>query len=84
MILDEVQAWDEARKAYQHVLALDNDNAVAKNNLAWLLAAHGGNIDLASNLAQQAKEKLTDTLQATNTIGWIYYEKAFTKPPGAT
>ena len=75
MIFEEIQAWDNAREAYQRVLDLDADNAVAKNNIAWLLAAHGGNIDLALTLAQQAKEKLSDNLQVTNTIGWVYYQK---------
>jgi len=71
-VLESVQRWDEARKAYERAVQLDSGNALAKNNLAWLLVAHGGNIDVALTLAQQSKEKLFDNLQVTNTIGWIY------------
>ena len=75
MIFERAQRWDEAQRAYERVLQLDTGNAIAKNNLAWLLVSHGGNIDVALGLAQQAKEKLEDNLQVTDTIGWIYYKK---------
>jgi len=75
MIFEKIERWDDARKAYERVLQIDGENAVAKNNIAWLLVEHGGNIDVALNLAQQAKEALGDDLQVTNTIGWIYYQK---------
>jgi len=54
---------------------LDSANAIAKNNLAWLLVTHGGNVDVALGLAQQAKEQLEDNVQVTATLGWIYYKK---------
>jgi tetratricopeptide (TPR) repeat protein len=79
MIFESVQRWDDARKAYEHVVQLDQDNTLAKNNLAWLLAEHGGNIDVALNLAQDAKQKSVNNLQITNTIGWIYYKKGVYK-----
>jgi tetratricopeptide (TPR) repeat protein len=75
MIFEKLNRWAEARQAYERTLQLDPDNAIAKNNMAWLLVEHGGNIDVALNLAQQAKEKLGDDLQVTNTIGWVYYQK---------
>ena len=75
MVLEKLQRWDEAQKAYELVLQLDNDEPVAKNNLASLLVSRGGNIDVALTLAQQAKERLPDNVQVTATIGWIYYQK---------
>ncbi len=75
MVFEEAQDWEEARNAYERVLALDNDNAVAANNTAWLLVAHGGNIDRALTLAQQAEERLNHNLQVENTMGWVYYKK---------
>jgi tetratricopeptide (TPR) repeat protein len=74
-IYEKLRLWNEARGAYERVVQLDHENAVAKNNLAWVLTEHGGNIDLALTLAQEAKEKLADNLQVTDTIGWIYYKK---------
>ncbi len=75
VIFEKVQRWDEARAAYERVLQADSGNALAKNNLAALLAERGGNMDVALKLAQEAKEALGDNLQVTNTIGWIYYKK---------
>ena len=77
MLFEKAERWDEARKAYEQALQIDKTNAVAKNNLAWLLAEHDGNIDVALGLAQQAKEALGDDPRVTQTIGWIYYKKGF-------
>jgi Flp pilus assembly protein TadD len=79
VIFEKLQRWDDARKAYENALRIDGDNALVKNNLAWLLAEHGGNIDLALKLAQQAKERLYDNPQVTDTIGWVYYKKGIYK-----
>jgi tetratricopeptide (TPR) repeat protein len=79
MIFEKIQQWDEARAVYERLVKLDNGNALAKNNLAWLLVNRGGNIDVALSLAQQAKEKLNDDPQVTDTIGWIYYKKSLYK-----
>ncbi len=75
MIFEKLNRWTDARKAYEQVLQLDPDDAIAKNNMAWLIMEHGGNMDVALNLAQQAEEKLGDNSQITNTIGWVYYQK---------
>ena len=49
--------------------------APAANNLAWNYAEHGGNLDVALSLAQQAKEQLPDDPNVSDTLGWIYYKK---------
>jgi tetratricopeptide (TPR) repeat protein len=40
-----------------------------------VLADHGGDLNRALTLAQQAKEKLRDSPEITSTLGWIYYKK---------
>jgi tetratricopeptide (TPR) repeat protein len=75
MLLEKLEHWEEAQKAYERAVWLDSGNAIAKNNLAWLLVSRGGNIDVALGLAQQAKEQLMDNVQVTATLGWIYYKK---------
>jgi tetratricopeptide (TPR) repeat protein len=75
MIFEKLQRWDDARRVYERELQLNSDDALAKNNLAWILAEHGGNIDVALKLAQQAQEKLYGNPQVTDTIGWVYYKK---------
>jgi tetratricopeptide (TPR) repeat protein len=67
--------FDKARVCYERALAADRDNVLAKNNLAWLYAEHGGNLDVALRLAQEAKEKDPDDPTITDTLGWIYVKK---------
>jgi tetratricopeptide (TPR) repeat protein len=75
MIYERLQRWNEARDAYEKSLQADSGNALAKNNLASVLADHGGDLNVALTLAQQAKEKMVDSLEVTNTLGWIYYKR---------
>ena len=49
--------------------------AVASNNLAWLYANSGGNLDVALGLAQVAKKALPEQPEVNDTLGWVYYRK---------
>jgi len=64
-----------AQQRYERALQLDPNAAVAANNLAWMYAEHGGNLDIALQLAQTAKRQLTNTPQVNDTLGFIYYKK---------
>jgi Tfp pilus assembly protein PilF len=65
----------EARKRYQRALELDPKAAVAANNLAWMYAETGENLDIALQLAQTAKSQLPNVSQVNDTLGWLYYKK---------
>ncbi len=65
----------EARKRYERVLQLDQNAAVAANNLAYIYAEEGGNLDIALQLAQVAKQKLPDNPYVTDTLAWVYVKK---------
>jgi tetratricopeptide (TPR) repeat protein len=65
----------EAVKRYQKALALDPRAAVAANNLAFRYAEDGGNLDTALQLAQTAKERLPNSPEIDDTLGWVYYKK---------
>lgn len=65
----------EAQARYEMVLAIDPRAAVAANNLAWIYAEGGGNLDVALGLAQTAKSQLANDPQVANTLGWVYYKK---------
>ena len=75
MVYEHIQRWDEARKSYERSLMLDDNSAVVKNNLASVLADHGGDLNVALTLAQQAKEKMVDSPEINSTLGWIYYKR---------
>jgi Flp pilus assembly protein TadD len=47
----------------------------AANNLAYLYAEGGGNIDEALHLAQSAKQQVPDDPHISDTLGWVYYKK---------
>ena len=65
----------EARRWYEKALVADANAPVAANNLAWMTAEQGGNLDVAMQLAQAAKARLPDSHQVDDTLGWVYYKK---------
>jgi Flp pilus assembly protein TadD len=72
MILEQQNRRDEARKRYEEVLALDPHAATAANNLAWILAETGEELDRALQLAQTAVASSPDKPEIIDTLGWVY------------
>ena len=66
---------NDAIPHYKRVLEIEPDNAVVKNNLAWIYAENGGNIDVALHLAEEAKEQRPDDPSISDTLAWIYIKK---------
>jgi Flp pilus assembly protein TadD len=75
MLLDMQHRTSDARARYERALEVDPRAAVAANNLAWIYAETGGNLDIALQLAQTAKAKLPDRAEVNDTLGWIYHKK---------
>jgi tetratricopeptide (TPR) repeat protein len=65
----------QARAQFERALQLDPEAAVAANNLAWIYAEHGGNLDVALHLAQVAQKRLPEVSEVADTLGYIYYKK---------
>jgi len=65
----------EAMQAYEQAIKLDPRNAIALNNLAFLLAENGGDLNEAVTYAQRAKQILPDLDEVSDTLGWIYLKK---------
>jgi tetratricopeptide (TPR) repeat protein len=65
----------EARARYERVLTIDSRAPVAANNLAWLYAENGGNLDMAVDLALTARARLPESAAVTDTLGWVYFKK---------
>jgi tetratricopeptide (TPR) repeat protein len=69
----------QAKDYYESVLRVDQDQAAAKNNLAWLLAnadnPSPADLDRALQLAQDAKNALPNEPSVADTLGWIMYKK---------
>ena len=75
MILEAEHKTDEAQKTYEQVIAAHPQAGLAANNLAWLYAESGANLDVALQLAQTAKQQLSNMPEVDDTLGWIYYKK---------
>src|SRR5204863_10054592 len=63
------------REAFEQTLSVDTRAAVASNNLAYLDAEAGSNLDVALNRAQAAKAALPDDADVNDTLGWIYVKQ---------
>jgi putative PEP-CTERM system TPR-repeat lipoprotein len=77
-ILEASGQIDAARREYERAVGLDPSAAVAANNLAWIYAETGGNLDVALNLAQRAVQRMPDAAQVNDTLGFIFYKKQLT------
>ncbi len=65
----------EAIAEYEEAIRIDSTLAVAKNNLAYLLAEGGQDLDRALTLAQQAKAAMPESPNAADTLGWVLLKK---------
>jgi tetratricopeptide (TPR) repeat protein len=70
----------EAETNYRRALEIAPASPIAANNLAWLLAANGGNLDEALMLAQAAVAGNQSTAVYFDTLGWIYFKKELYSP----
>ncbi len=75
MILESQGKKAEAQAKFEKVMQIDRQAPVAANNLAWLYVENGGNLDLALQLAQTAKQGLNESAEVNDTLGFIYYKK---------
>jgi cellulose synthase operon protein C len=67
--------WDQAKDMYQKALAIQSDNPLASNNLAYVILQQSGNIDVALAMAQTARRGMPDSPNVADTLGWAYYQK---------
>jgi len=75
MLQDSLGQRAEARATYQRVLKLQPDQPIALNNLAYLMAESGDDLDQALTLAQRARKILPQDPNVADTVGWIYIKK---------
>jgi tetratricopeptide (TPR) repeat protein len=75
---DELGRKDLAKKYYEMAIKIDANNALALNNLAYLISETNGDLNEALTYASRAKQKLPNYTEITDTLGWIYIKKNLT------
>src|SRR5713226_9437041 len=75
VILETQGKRDEARRRYEATVAEMSNAPVAANNLAFIYAEEGTNLDVALQLASGAKQQVPDNAEVNDTLGWVYYKK---------
>jgi tetratricopeptide (TPR) repeat protein len=65
----------QAMEDYKKALAIDSNQPLAANNLAYLMVENGQNVDVALSLAQNARRSLPNAPSAADTLAWVYYYK---------
>ena len=68
-------AQDKAIEQYEDAIKYGPDLAYPKNDLAYIYAESGKNLDRALDLAQDAKAALPDTATVADTLGWVLYKR---------
>ena len=70
----------EARALYEKVLAARSDLPGAKNDLAWILATQGTDLERALSLAQEAQQAEPERAEIADTLGYVYLKKGLADP----
>ena len=79
ILYDRAKNFGEARKAYERALTKQPDNPRALNNLAYLEAEQGLDLDQALAYAEHARAKLPADVNVIDTLGLIYIQKNLTE-----
>jgi tetratricopeptide (TPR) repeat protein len=75
LIQTSLKHFDAARDAYEKVLALAPNSALALNNLAAIYSDQFGQVDKGYELAKKAKEAAPNEPHIADTLGWILFKK---------
>jgi tetratricopeptide (TPR) repeat protein len=65
--------WEEAKKLYEKAHEVDSGSPYIADELAFIYMEHGGDVNVALSLAQQAKQRLPGSPVTADALGWAYY-----------
>ena len=75
LLMDGTGRSDQSPPIYEQILKIQPDNPVALNNLAYIKAEKGIDLDLAQTMAQTARQKAPNSPEIADTLGWIYIRR---------
>jgi tetratricopeptide (TPR) repeat protein len=75
LLMDGTGKREQAKPIYEQILRIQPDHPVALNNLAYIKAEEGVDLDQALTMAQRARQKMPNSTDIADTLGWIYIKK---------
>jgi tetratricopeptide (TPR) repeat protein len=75
LLMDGTGRREQAKPIYEQILKIQPDHPVALNNLAFIKAEEGVDLDEALTMAERARQKLPESMTIKDTLGWIYIKK---------
>jgi tetratricopeptide (TPR) repeat protein len=66
--------WEQAKKICEQAHEVDSAAPIVADELAFLYLEHGGDVNVALGLAQQAKQRLPNSPVTSDALGWAYYK----------
>ena len=75
LLMEGTGRRDQAQPIYEQILRIKPDHAVALNNLAFIKADKGIDLDQALTMAQRARQQQPASPDFADTLGWIYIKK---------
>lgn len=74
-ILDGTGRAEQAQPIYEQILKIQPDHPVALNNLAYIKAEKGVDLEEALGMVRRAQQKDPHSDEIADTLGWIYIRK---------
>lgn len=66
---------EDARTLLEAALEADPESTSAANDLAYLLARRGEDLERATELAQRARGQAPESAQVADTLGWVLHQR---------
>ena len=75
LLLEGTGRREQAKPIYEQILRIQPDHPIALNNLAFIKAEEGQDLDEALTMAQRARQGMPNSPDILDTLGWIYLKK---------
>ena len=75
LLMDGTGRRDQAKPIYEQILRIQQDHPIALNNLAFIKAEEGTDLDSALSMAQRAFQAQPQSPDIADTLGWVYIRK---------
>jgi tetratricopeptide (TPR) repeat protein len=75
LLMDGTGRREQAKPIYEQILRIQQDHPIALNNLAYIKAEEGTDLDSALSMAQRALQAQPQSPDIADTLGWVYIRK---------